>query len=121
MKAFYFVTIPVGIAIKIGISNVYDENSLTTLIVEGIFNAALADILIYMSLVDLLIADFMSPKMQSKLNFQIIVNISLLLGTVLVVCLCLSWSNWLEYFVKCWQSLFQLLFPIFHSHMAYLV
>ncbi|KAL5739609.1 hypothetical protein ACOSQ2_028789 [Xanthoceras sorbifolium] len=64
----------------IGISNVYDENSPTALIVEGVFNAASAGILIYMSLVDLLAADFMNPKMQANLRLQIWSNISLLLG-----------------------------------------
>ncbi|KAG6721285.1 hypothetical protein I3842_03G105600 [Carya illinoinensis] len=80
MVVFYSLTTPVGIAIGTGISNVYDDNSPTALIVEGIFNAASAGILIYMALVDLLAADFMSPRMQSKLSLQIIVNISLLLG-----------------------------------------
>lgn len=80
MTTFYSLTTPVGIAIGIGISHVYDENSPTALIVEGIFNAASSGILIYMALVDLLAVDFMSPKMQNKLSLQIIANISLLLG-----------------------------------------
>ncbi|TXG57733.1 hypothetical protein EZV62_015562 [Acer yangbiense] len=52
---FFSLTTPIGIGIgiRIRISNVYDENNPTTLIVEGIFNAASAGILIYMSLVDL--------------------------------------------------------------------
>ncbi|KAL3715364.1 hypothetical protein ACJRO7_007143 [Eucalyptus globulus] len=54
------------ITIGIGISNVYDESSLTALIMEGIFNAASLGILIYMALVDLLAADFMSPKLQNS-------------------------------------------------------
>ncbi|BBG99825.1 zinc transporter 1 precursor [Prunus dulcis] len=62
MALFFSLTTPVGIAIGIGISNVYEENSPTALIVEGVFNAASAGILIYMSLVDLLAADFMKPK-----------------------------------------------------------
>ncbi|PON98223.1 Zinc/iron permease [Trema orientale] len=40
MGLFFSLTTPVGIAIGIGISNVYEENSPTALIVEGIFNAA---------------------------------------------------------------------------------
>ncbi|KAK1563254.1 hypothetical protein Q3G72_024866 [Acer saccharum] len=46
MVLFFSLTTPVGIGIGIGISNVYDENSPTALIVEGIFNAASAGILI---------------------------------------------------------------------------
>ncbi|KAI9153882.1 hypothetical protein LWI28_017931 [Acer negundo] len=80
MVLFFALTTPVGIGIGIGISNVYDENSPTALIVEGILNAASAGILIYMSLVDLLAADFMNPKMQNNSKLQISANVSLLLG-----------------------------------------
>ncbi|KAL5581598.1 hypothetical protein UlMin_014040, partial [Ulmus minor] len=71
MGLFFSLTTPVGIAIGIGISNVYDESSPTALIVEGIFNAASAGILIYMALVDLLAADFLSPKLQNNGKLQI--------------------------------------------------
>ena len=80
MGLFFSLTTPVGIAIGIGITNVYDENSPTALIVEGIFNAASAGILIYMALVDLLAADFMSPKLQNNGRLQIWANLSLLIG-----------------------------------------
>ncbi|XP_044506245.1 zinc transporter 8-like isoform X3 [Mangifera indica] len=80
MVLFFSLTTPVGIAIGIGISNVYTENSPTALIVEGVFNAASAGILIYMSLVDLLAADFMNTKVQTNRRLQIGVNIALLLG-----------------------------------------
>ncbi|WRX08811.1 Zinc/iron permease - like 2 [Theobroma cacao] len=53
MALFFSLTTPVGIAIGIGISNIYDESSPTALIVEGIFNAASAGILIYMALAQL--------------------------------------------------------------------
>ncbi|MFZ8461058.1 ZIP family metal transporter, partial [Staphylococcus aureus] len=61
-------------------TNVYDENSTTALIVEGIFNAASAGILIYMALADLLSADFMSPKLQNNGRLQLGANVSLLFG-----------------------------------------
>ena len=80
MGLFFALTTPVGIAIGLGISNVYDENSPTALIVEGIFNAASAGILIYMALVDLLAADFMNPRMQKNGRLQLGSNVSLLLG-----------------------------------------
>ncbi|KAI9391895.1 hypothetical protein POPTR_006G006800v4 [Populus trichocarpa] len=80
MALFFSLTTPVGIAIGIGISNVYNESSPNALIVEGIFNAASAGILIYMALVDLLAADFMHPKVQSNGALQFGVNVSLLLG-----------------------------------------
>ncbi|XP_043702357.1 zinc transporter 1-like [Telopea speciosissima] len=80
MALFFSLTTPVGIAIGIGITNVYKENSPTALIIEGVFNAAAAGILIYMSLVDLLAADFMNSRMQSNMRLQIGAQISLLLG-----------------------------------------
>ncbi|XP_042488864.1 zinc transporter 8-like [Macadamia integrifolia] len=80
MALFFSLTTPVGIAVGIGITNVYDENSPTALIVEGVLDSAAAGILIYMSLVDLLAADFMNPKFQSNLRLQIGAHISLLLG-----------------------------------------
>ena len=84
MATFFSLTTPVGIAIGIGISNVYNENSPNALIFEGIFNAASAGILIYMALVDLLAADFMNPRVQSNGRLQIGANISLLLGAGLM-------------------------------------
>ncbi|KAM7250281.1 hypothetical protein ACFE04_022164 [Oxalis oulophora] len=80
MATFFSLTTPVGITIGIGISSVYDENSSTALIVEGVFNASSAGILIYMALVDLLAADFMNPRMQSNVGIQLGANLSLLLG-----------------------------------------
>ncbi|XP_020980592.1 zinc transporter 5-like [Arachis duranensis] len=84
MGLFFSLTTPIGIAIGIGISNVYDDNSSTALIVEGVFNAASAGILIYMALVDLLAADFMNPRTQKSGKLQIGANISLLLGAGLM-------------------------------------
>ncbi|KAG6768897.1 hypothetical protein POTOM_024509 [Populus tomentosa] len=69
---FFSITTPVGI----GISNVYNESSPNALIVEGILNAASAGILIYISLVDLLAADFMHPEVQSNGALQFGVNVS---------------------------------------------
>ncbi|KAL2482149.1 Zinc transporter 5 [Forsythia ovata] len=80
MALFFSLTTPLGIVIGIGISNIYSDTSSTALIVEGIFNSASAGILIYMALVDLLSADFMSPKMQSNGKLQLGANVSLLLG-----------------------------------------
>ncbi|XP_058087556.1 zinc transporter 9-like [Magnolia sinica] len=39
MVLFFFLTTPVGMALGIGISSVYDENSPTALIVKGVFNS----------------------------------------------------------------------------------
>ncbi|KAK9267248.1 hypothetical protein L1049_009670 [Liquidambar formosana] len=80
MALFFSLTTPTGIAVGIGISNIYDEKSPTALIVQGILNSASAGILIYMALVDLLAADFMNPKMQTNVKLQLGANATLLLG-----------------------------------------
>lgn len=84
MALFFSLTTPIGIGIGLGITNVYDENSPTALIVEGVFNSASAGILIYMALVDFLAADFMHPRMQGNGKLQLGANISLLLGAGLM-------------------------------------
>lgn len=84
MGLFFSLTTPVGIAIGIAVSSGYDENSPTALIVEGILNSVAAGILVYMALVDLLAADFMNPKVQSRARLQLILNVSMLLGAGLM-------------------------------------
>lgn len=80
MGLFFSLTTPVGIAVGIGIMNVYNENSPTALIIQGLLDAVAAGILIYMALVDLLAQDFMSPRLQSSSKLFFATNISLLLG-----------------------------------------
>ncbi|KAH7836255.1 hypothetical protein Vadar_034100 [Vaccinium darrowii] len=80
MALFFSLTTPVGIAIGIGITNVYKENSPKALMVEGILNAAASGILIYMSLVDLLAADFQHPRMEINIKLQMGAYSSLLFG-----------------------------------------
>ncbi|CAN6834225.1 unnamed protein product [Brassica oleracea var. botrytis] len=84
MSTFFAITTPLGIVVGMEIANTYDESSPTALIVQGVLNAASAGILIYMSLVDLLAADFMHPKMQSNTGLQIMAHIALLLGAGLM-------------------------------------
>jgi len=80
MALFFSLTTPAGIAIGIGISDTYDESSQRALIIEGVFNAASAGILVYMALVDLLAADFMSAKVQGNGGLQLLCNCFLLFG-----------------------------------------
>ena len=64
MVFFFSVTTPFGIALGIGLSKTYKDNSPTALITIGLLNASSAGLLIYMALVDLLSADFLGPKLQ---------------------------------------------------------
>ncbi|KAL6841397.1 hypothetical protein ACP4OV_028915 [Aristida adscensionis] len=84
MALFFSLTTPVGVMIGIGVSSAYDENSPRALIIEGVLNAAAAGILNYMALVDLLAEDFMNPRVQSNGRLQLIINVSLLVGTALM-------------------------------------
>ncbi|KAG8068339.1 hypothetical protein GUJ93_ZPchr0005g15967 [Zizania palustris] len=84
MAIFFSLTTPIGIVIGIGISSAYNENSPTALIVEGVLDAAAAGILNYMALVDLLAEDFMNPRVRNSGRLQLIVSVSLLVGTTLM-------------------------------------
>ncbi|CAL9048837.1 unnamed protein product [Musa banksii] len=84
MAVFFSLTAPIGIAVGTAISFVYDETSSMALIVEGVFNAASAGILVYMSLVDLLAADFMNPRMQSNGRLQLGAHLALVVGAGLM-------------------------------------
>ncbi|XP_050234534.1 zinc transporter 5-like [Mercurialis annua] len=80
MILFFSMTTPSGIAVGIGISKMYNSNSPTSLIVEGILNSLSAGILIYMALVDLLANDFMTSLMLTNFRLQLGANLTLLLG-----------------------------------------
>eukprot|EP00253_Pinus_taeda_P013183 PITA_13183 len=81
MTFFFAVTTPFGIALGIGISSVYNENSPTALIVEGVFNSASSGILIYMALVDLIAPDFInSSRMKQNGALQVSSYLALLFG-----------------------------------------
>ncbi|RWW13783.1 hypothetical protein GW17_00022489 [Ensete ventricosum] len=80
--AFFFATTtPFGVALGIGLSNVYRDNSPTALIVVGLLNASSAGLLNYMALVDLLATDFMGPKLQGSVKLQLWAYLAVLLGS----------------------------------------
>ncbi|XP_023001679.1 probable zinc transporter 10 [Cucurbita maxima] len=80
MAFFFSVTTPFGIALGIGLSKTYKENSPAALITVGLLNASSAGLLIYMALVDLLSADFMGPKLQGSIKLQVKSYVAVLLG-----------------------------------------
>ncbi|XP_073037972.1 fe(2+) transport protein 1-like [Primulina eburnea] len=80
MAFFFSVTTPFGIALGIGLSSTYREDSPRALITVGLLNACSAGLLIYMALVDLLAADFMGPKLQGNIRLQIKSYAAVLLG-----------------------------------------
>ncbi|KAI3879133.1 hypothetical protein MKX03_010637 [Papaver bracteatum] len=80
MVFFFSITTPAGIALGMGLSKTYKENSPTALITVGLLNAASAGLLIYMALVDLLAADFMGPKLQGSIKLQLKSYAAVLVG-----------------------------------------
>eukprot|EP01018_Ginkgo_biloba_P016304 Gb_40187 [translate_table: standard] len=84
MACFFAITTPTGIAIGIGISSVYNPNSPRALAVEGIFDSISAGILVYMALVDLVAADFLSKGMCCNPRLQVVSYIALFLGSLMM-------------------------------------
>uniref|UniRef100_A0A7N1A6V2 Uncharacterized protein n=1 Tax=Kalanchoe fedtschenkoi TaxID=63787 RepID=A0A7N1A6V2_KALFE len=80
MVFFFSVTTPLGIAIGLGMSTSYKEDSPSALITVGLLNASSAGLLIYMALVDLLSADFMGPKLQASIQLQLKSYVAVFLG-----------------------------------------
>lgn len=91
MACFFAITTPIGIAIGTGISSFYNPNSPRALVVEGIFDSISAGILVYMALVDLIAADFLSKRMSCNVRLQIVSYFTLFLGAGLMSSLAL-WS-----------------------------
>lgn len=82
MASFFAITTPAGIAAGAGLATFYNPNSPRALVVEGILDSVSAGILIYMSLVDLIAADFLGEKMTGSLRQQLVAYIALFLGAL---------------------------------------
>jgi zinc transporter 1/2/3 len=80
MAFFFAVTTPGGICVGIGIASSYNENSPKALIIEGTFDAISAGILIYMALVDLIAADFLSKRLSCDRKLQVFSYVALFAG-----------------------------------------
>lgn len=91
MACFFAVTAPIGVGIGTGISKSYNPNSPRALAVEGILDSISAGILIYMALVDLIAADFLSKRMRCNTRLQVVSYIALFLGAGLMASLA-AWA-----------------------------
>ncbi|XP_010460948.1 PREDICTED: probable zinc transporter 10 [Camelina sativa] len=80
MAFFFAITTPFGVVLGMAVSKTYKENSPSSLITVGLLNASSGGLLIYMSLVDLLAADFMGQKMQQSIKLQMKSYAAVLLG-----------------------------------------
>lgn len=84
MACFFALTTPVGISIGTAAASVYNPNSPGALIVEGILDSISAGILVYMALVDLIAADFLSKRMSCNFRLQVVSYLMLFLGAGLM-------------------------------------
>ncbi|KAI7742953.1 hypothetical protein M8C21_010424 [Ambrosia artemisiifolia] len=91
MACFFAITTPLGVSIGTVISSFYNPNSPRGLVIEGVLDAMSGGILIYMALVDLIAADFMSKKMRCNGRLQVVSYIALFLGAGLMALLAI-WS-----------------------------
>ncbi|KAM0876453.1 hypothetical protein ACQ4PT_036149 [Festuca glaucescens] len=82
MAFFFAITTPAGITVGAGIASFYNPNSPRALIVEGILDSMSAGILIYMALVDLIAADFLSRRMSCNPRLQVCSYVALFLGAM---------------------------------------
>jgi len=82
MAFFFSITTPMGIAVGAGISSIYNANSPRALVVEGMLDSTSAGILIYMALVDLIAADFLSRRMSCSVRLQLASYMALILGAL---------------------------------------
>ncbi|MCO5548349.1 hypothetical protein L7F22_001806 [Adiantum nelumboides] len=80
MAFFFSVTTPLGIGIGMGIASTYNENSPKALIVQGLFDSMSTGILLYMALVDLIAADFLSKRLRTNVRLQLYTYTALFLG-----------------------------------------
>ncbi|XP_075508261.1 zinc transporter 4, chloroplastic-like [Primulina tabacum] len=89
MACFFALTTPIGISVGIGISSIYNSDSPRALVIEGIFDSISAGILVYMALVDLIAADFLSKKMSCNVRLQVLSYFALFIGATLMSLLAL--------------------------------
>ncbi|KFK29911.1 hypothetical protein AALP_AA7G194400 [Arabis alpina] len=81
MMAFFFaVTTPIGVAVGTAIASSYNSYSVAALVAEGVLDSLSAGILVYMALVDLIAADFLSKKMSVDFKIQVVSYCFLFLG-----------------------------------------
>ncbi|KAL6952966.1 Fe(2+) transport protein 3, chloroplastic [Sarracenia purpurea var. burkii] len=84
MACFFAFTTPAGIAFGTGIASFYNPDSPRALIIEGILDSISAGILVYMALVDLIAADFLSKRMSCNVRLQVVSYFALFLGAGLM-------------------------------------
>ncbi|XP_010492201.1 PREDICTED: zinc transporter 4, chloroplastic-like isoform X1 [Camelina sativa] len=84
MACFFALTTPVGIGIGTAVASSFNSHSAGALVTEGILDSLSAGILVYMALVDLIAADFLSKRMSCNVRLQVVSYVMLFLGAGLM-------------------------------------
>ncbi|KAF8093331.1 hypothetical protein N665_0384s0018 [Sinapis alba] len=84
MACFFALTTPIGIGIGTAVASSFNSHSVGALVTEGILDSLSAGILVYMALVDLIAADFLSKRMSCNFRLQIVSYMMLFLGAGLM-------------------------------------
>ncbi|CAH8387240.1 unnamed protein product [Eruca vesicaria subsp. sativa] len=84
MACFFALTTPIGIGIGTAVASSFNSHSVGALVTEGILDSLSAGILVYMALVDLIAADFLSRRMSCNFRLQIVSYMMLFLGAGLM-------------------------------------
>ncbi|XP_068313874.1 zinc transporter 4, chloroplastic-like isoform X1 [Pyrus communis] len=84
MACFFAITTPLGIGVGTAISSFYNPYSARALVAEGILDSMSAGILVYMALVDLIAADFLSKRMSCNFRLQVVSYCCLFVGAGLM-------------------------------------
>ena len=79
MIGLYSITTPIGIAIGIGVSSVYDPDSLTAKVVEGVLDSVSGGLMLYIAMVQLIAEDF-SKSQQGKVWVRVASHFGLIIG-----------------------------------------
>ncbi|KAL6784631.1 hypothetical protein ACKKBG_A02565 [Auxenochlorella protothecoides x Auxenochlorella symbiontica] len=89
----YSLTTPIGVAIGIGIRQTYNGNDATTLLVQGIFDAVSAGILIYVALVQLITPQFTHNKWLTQQSLLVkLLSFAALYGGFAVMAVIGKWA-----------------------------
>ncbi|XP_028556159.1 zinc transporter 10 isoform X2 [Dendrobium catenatum] len=80
MASFFAITTPAGVGVGTALARQYNSRSPRALVVEGVLDSVSAGILIYMALVDLIAADFLSRRMSCNFRMQVASYVALFLG-----------------------------------------
>ncbi|CAN7090885.1 unnamed protein product [Brassica rapa subsp. narinosa] len=84
MACFFALTTPIGIGIGTAVASSFNSHSVGALVTEGVLDSLSAGILVYMALVDLIAADFLSKRMSCNFRLQIVSYLMLFLGAGLM-------------------------------------